>query len=303
MRLVPLLALALALPLALGLASAGCQGPYVPPPPPQGTRACDPLAVAPPPPVTLATIIAAGRGEDGAVYVVDTTSVPGSGLAGERRAFVGTGNALERKTIAVASETEADLTLSLNTAADFQIKVEHTGYAGPVTRMGIFRGGLSAAATFNLDLEGEVLTLMAASELSSFTITSIAGVEIMYAGTASDGRRLVVTQPTVDFTLDKLRVFYGTPDRMIERTLAENGAIVTSFTSLIFDVDGVKTIAHLTFPQSAETGAGATGGAARIEQNNQTIATLTPVPGSPGAPASPKPPASTFTTGLAFLCL
>lgn len=286
--------------LLLAFALVACSDPYVPPPPPDGARACDPLDVAASS-TAIATVVAAGRDKDGVVYLVDKTPAPGLGVSGERRAFVGTGNALQRKKIASVDETDAAITIALNDAADFQIKMEHTGFDGPITRMGIFRSGLSAARTFNLDVEGEVLTFVPPAESAAFKVDNIAGFDLQYAGTTADGRRLLVMQPIVDFTLDKIRVFFGTPDRMIERKFVPEKSTFASFTSLVFYVDGVETTATLT---SFLTGPGS--GEARIEQGTRTITTLTPVPGSPGevidGGAPPKAPAATFTAGLSFLC-
>ncbi|MBX3230213.1 MAG: hypothetical protein KIT84_24725 [Labilithrix sp.] len=282
----------------VALLVAACEDPYVPPPPPSGARPCDPLAASPEP-LALATVIAAGSAADGTIYVVDKTPAPSAGVAGERRAFVSAGTALKRVKVAAVHESEEELLLSLNDAADLQLKVEHEGFDGPATRMAVFRGVLGEATTFNPEIDGEVLTPVAADAYAGLTLEDLPAVDVLYAATASDGRRFLVLHPTGVVTTETLRVFLGPPDRMVEYTVLS--AAFATFTTVVFDVDGIQTVATLTTAESNPMS-----GAARLEDGAGIIATLTPLPGSPGevvdGAAPPKAPAATFTTGLSFLC-
>lgn len=268
---------------------------------------CDPLVVATAP-ITLGDLVGAGRAADGTVYVLDRTPNDRAAV----RAFVSAGTVLRRRKIYGSGETPDFVTVTLDAdrTAPLQVKVDLA--SGKATRMGVFRGPLDPKTkTFDIGTQGEQLTLLAASDLSGFTLADVPSAHVIYAATTADAHRFMAFMPDVDYSDDKVRVFYGTDDRMTERkvySMSEDSSI-----HLAFDLDGVRTNAQLTFCSSWSGW-----GPPRLEPAGGTPIPLTPVPGSPGAGGcagiaadagdagapAPTPPAdpATLTAGLTFYC-
>jgi len=205
-------------------------------------KACSPLEGVTEP-IALATVIGAGRHADGTIYVVDQQE-------SDLRAFVSEGSALERKKVAGSGQGEDWTSVTIADAnAPFSLKVETE--AGVPKRMGVVRGELKDK-TFDVGAQGDVLELVDASAYANLAIRNIPGsVVVAYDASTSDGRRIVVTRPDVDWSYEDFRVFFGTPERMVERRVetASRG----SSTHITFDVDGVEHDAVFASTMSSHT--------------------------------------------------
>jgi hypothetical protein len=194
---------------------------------------CDPVDPAP---IKLGTILGAGRDTDGTLYVVDLPQGPGS-----ERVFVSSGATLQRQPIAGSGGGVDDgsggtvyvFTINYGTTA-FSLELE-TNAAGP-TAMGVVHGTLTTR-TFTIGQQGSVLTLVPASEIATIPATDIPSF-INYNLTLSDGRALLVVSPVLgDGVHGYYRVFFGTPDNMVERLVFQVNQDADT-TTIKFMVDG-----------------------------------------------------------------
>jgi hypothetical protein len=275
---------------------------------------CNPLALEAPP-ISLGTIAAAGRAADGTVYVLDRTN----GAFGELRAFISDGAVLRRRKVAGSGGGPGSIDVSLGSpGAELQIKVVTAN--GTATRMGILRGPPDPATkSFEIGVQGEELALLSAADLVSFAVVNISSVRVMYDATTTEGHRFVAFTTDVDYSDDKVRLFYGTDDRLVQRRLISIN--VDSSTHVQLDIDGVETTAQLMFNISWDGW-----GPPRLQPTGGAAASallLIPVPGSPGAnwawgrelpdgglidDAGPRPPPETIASdadlvaGLRFFC-
>jgi hypothetical protein len=247
-----------------------CGGTGAPP----GAHVCDPLAV-PAPTITLANILGAGRDADGTLYVVD------DGGPDHQRAFVSSGTTLQRAFIEASASDATSLTVSLQSPL---VSVRIDGPGPHPMQMGVAYGPLQGK-TFTIGMQGDVLTLVGPSALTGLTVKNVTNdVVLEYYGAVDDGRRFYVTRPRVDWTLTDFRVFFGTPDDMVERMLVR--ATRDTDTVLVFIVDGTTLTA--TIPGGPPT-------------TDPPMGTLMPV-NQPAFPFSIFTQADAASAGLHFLC-
>src|SRR5262249_11890809 len=110
---------------------------------------CDPLAGVPVP-ITLGTLVGAGRDTDGTIYAIDQ--------APDLRGFVSSGAMVQRVVVAGSgSDGASSVNVSVSQPVAFSLKVELTG--GVATRMGIVHGALDAK-TFEIGVVGTALELV-----------------------------------------------------------------------------------------------------------------------------------------------
>lgn len=85
---------------------------------------------------------------------------------------------------------------------------------------------------------GESLQVMSPGDIAGFSLQNLPGtVSATNVASTADGRWLVVTQPDVDFTPADMRVFFGAPDALRERTVIPT-AQPLSYAQIEFDLDG-----------------------------------------------------------------
>jgi hypothetical protein len=194
-------------------------------------------------PITLVAVLGAGGDTDGTLYVVDQPQ------AGAERVFVSSGATLQRQRIAgsgTAGNGNGVMSYTF-TISDhvppFTLKLE-TNAAGP-TAMGVVQGTLTTK-TFTIGQQGSVLTLVPASQVAALTVADIrAETFIEYNATLSDGRALLVVRPRDDWTYQDFRVFFGTADRMVERSVDQVIRFLDGgSTTINFTVDGVAAVAN-----------------------------------------------------------
>lgn len=78
--------------------------------------------------------------------------------------------------------------------------------------MSVDRGGARA----------DDLTLVGADALGGFTVKNLPnGIVVEYSELLFDGRRFFATRPKVDWQYEDYRVFFGTADNVLERTLVK----------------------------------------------------------------------------------
>lgn len=281
-------------------------------PPASGTasaeRLCDPVH-PPPAPIVIGTVLAAGRAPDGTVWVIDQPG-PRTVVPLGERLFKSDGDLLRRIAILGAGSGNDFM---IESFTDGQVRVELSN--GVVTRMGVKMGpDVADPQTKSFDIStGQELTLISAEELKHFRTENITGIAVILDATTPDGHRLFAFRPTIDYDDSKVRVFYGTDERLIERRVNANDMSKSGSLALTFDLDGVETVARLNVgwalggPSSLELRPAAGGDAVP----------LTPVEGSPdqGAgsipaydPDAAQPPAPVYksadelTAGLTFVC-
>jgi hypothetical protein len=276
-----------------------------------GSQPCDPLQAAVDP-VALGDLVGAGRAKDGTVYVLDHG--PDGAAVKTLRAFVSDGTVMRRRQILGSGESPSFVDATL--APDLQIGVDLANASA--TRMGIFHGDLDPKTkSFDIGTQGEQLTMLAASDLAPFTWANLTSVDVMYDATTSDGHRFIAFAPQVDYSDDKVRVFYGTPDRMIQRTLLSMS--VDSTIHMEIDLDGKQTIVQISFCGSGLQYFGPTRledvatqartpliPTSRFECSDASSPTVDAGPdaGEGGAPSTPAPPPDVAAeiAGLTFLC-
>lgn len=193
-----------------------------------GLHACSPLE-GETQAISLDKVVGAGRHADGTIYVLDEGQP-------DYRAFVSEGAVLQRKKVAGSGSAPGWVSASVTDSnGPFTLKVESSN--GVPTRMAVFRGELKDK-TFEIGVEGDVLELVDASTYASFEVRNLPGAVIVeYDASTSDGRRIVVTRPEVDGSYEDFRVFFGTSEQMVERSVQNVSR--GSSTHITFDVDGV----------------------------------------------------------------
>lgn len=151
-------------------------------------------------------------------------------------------------------------------------------------------------------------TLVADHVCDPLAVKDPAAVSVQYAAKTGDGHDFMSFEGA-PVAGAKPRVFYGTPDRMVERRVID--ASYDSSVHLTFDLDGVSTSAQLMYASSYQ-------GFGPPRLQSQTLyAPMDPLPGSPGdgwenglanlpdaspPPSSRKKSSAELTAGLTFVC-
>jgi hypothetical protein len=92
------------------------------------------------------------------------------------------------------------------------------------------------------------LTVLSGSDITAIPVRNLPGdITVEYIATLPDGKWLVVTRPSDDWTYDDFRLFLGPTDQIAERAVSS----VIRFrdggsTTITFDYDGSSTVA--SFP-------------------------------------------------------
>ena len=152
--------------------------------------------------------------------------------------------------------------------------------------------------SFPIDSSNE-LTLVGADAYRDFSVANDPEVTVMYDATTSDGHRFIVFYPAIDYREETLRVFYGTDDRLVQRRVIELSQSRNGSASLVFDRDGIRTQANMTYQNEFSPG-----GQASLQELDapNTTTPMTAVPGSPGTQPPPQKTAAELTQGLQFVC-
>jgi len=216
-----------------------------------GSVSCNPFQ-PPTKPITLTNVLGAGRDTDGTLYVVDQPQ------PGGERVFVSSGTTLQRQSGAGAGTESSgngvvSYTFSITDhTPPLMLRLE-TDASGP-TAMGVLQNPSPDIKTFTIGQQGNVLTLVPASQLASLLVANIpAQTFIEYNATLSDGRALLVVRPSDDWTYQDFRVFFGTPDHMAEQSV---GQVIRyqdgGSTTINFTIDGLAAVA--SFPVQLSPG-------------------------------------------------
>ena len=214
-----------------------------------GLSSCDPFA-AEPLPITLGTLVAAGRDSTGVIYAVDQ----GDGSdGGEERVFVSDGSgALVRQPIAgsgIGSNFYAFTVTDHDPAFVLQID---SPPGGPV-RMGVVIGSVRDIRTFVIGEQGEELTVLPEDALAGMPVRNLPGnVVLEYAASLPNGDVLVVTRPRDDWSYEDFRLFYGEGSALREEHVldvlrAKDGGT----TQISFELDGHDALAYFPSPLSS----------------------------------------------------
>jgi len=207
----------------------------------QAVSSCDPLAAATGD-VALASVVGAGEGADGTVYVIDEND-------GELRAFVSRAGELYRQRVSGSGQDNTNGSLVTVTLDELEptLTIQVTTDTSGLTRMGIVTGPL-ATKTFTIGEEGEELSLVTPSDAKALPIHNYpAEILVEYSAVLADNQQLVVLRPRDFSDYLEFRVFFGPLDHLDERhvtnaTRAHDGGS----TNIDFEVEGKP--AHAAFP-------------------------------------------------------
>jgi hypothetical protein len=201
-----------------------------------GPRTCDPLA-AETEPATLGTVIAVGRAADGTLYVGSSLSSTPS----IDRVFVSEGGALQRRSVLGSGTQGGSLAGDSDYTASFQdggaesrlvIKRRADAVVGVALVHDSGRSFFDALPSGAAQLE-----IVDAREIQGLPLKNIPGtITVEIVADAPDGSQLVLTRPTVDWSYEDFRLYYGRDGKLIERVV--KNASRGSNTYLTFVVDG-----------------------------------------------------------------
>jgi hypothetical protein len=215
------------------------------PPSSTGSVSCDPFQPTTKP-ITLTNVIGVGQDTDGTLYVVDQPQ------PGGERVFVSSGATLQRQRIAGSGIDGYSYTFSISDHIQpFTLRLD-TNTAGP-TAMGVLLG-TTDGKTFTIGQQGNVLTLVSASQIAAMPVANLPAETIVECdATIPDGRVLLVVRPRDDWTLEDLRVFFGTQGDLIERPVDHVDRLMGGDgTFVYFTIDGVA--ASATYPLTLTIG-------------------------------------------------
>jgi hypothetical protein len=220
------------LPLLVALlgAMSGCESAENAPP-----VSCDPFTIETTP-ITLGQVVAVGKDAAGVLYVIDRPQ------GGQLRAFVSEQQTLARRRMQGTGESGSGegswmIVTFQQGGMIVNLQVEF-GAAGP-RAMGLVRGPLPGK-TFTIGQEGETLQVMGPQALQGLAVMNLPGtVVVEHFGKTADGRMVWVTSPAVDPTYEKFRLFFGPPERVLERPVVKVGRTLGGVTEIDFVVDSL----------------------------------------------------------------
>jgi hypothetical protein len=213
-----------------------------------GASPCSPFSPSSKP-LSLGTLVAAGRGTGGVVYAVDETPTHDSHV------FVSSEGGLFRQRVA-GSGTSPDLDVfSIDDhVPPFTLQIDFA--SGAPVAMGVLEGPLPAGSkSFVIGKDGETLTLLALADVAGLPVHNLPGAQVLeYDARLADGREMVVIRPQDDWTYGDFRVFVGTPPTLAERhvTNVSRG----NDTYIDFDLGGVPAQAIFRWAFSPDGGSG-----------------------------------------------
>ena len=201
--------------------------------------ACDPLAPAPKP-ITLGTVLGAGKSANGTIYVADQVD-------STQRVFVSDASGTlvrQRVTGSGSGSGPTFYVFDIEGVAQpfvFQIDVAADGSV----RMGVLLGTLIDRKTLVIGQDGEELTVLPNAAIASMPLRNLPGdVYVEYVATLPDGQIMLVTRPVDDWTYADFRLFLGAPNAVTERRVdsvarAKDGGTTT----ILFQLDGTQASA------------------------------------------------------------
>jgi hypothetical protein len=231
----------------------GCSGSADPAASAAGAVSCTPLE-----PVTTSValsvsgVLAAGRSADGTLYVLST-------VAGALELFVSEGETLiERPEVATGEVNDGDTHTVLFDYTDeagapvsVQLRQEASG-----SRMAVLHG-TSTAKLWDIDSEGEELTLIDAQTAIALPATNTRHFLVDYEGAQANGDLLVVIAPEQAESYPEFRFFWGAPARLSERKIQSllRARSLDGATNVTFAVDTGSAVLRYSFPYPLLAGA------------------------------------------------
>ena len=204
--------------------------------------ACDPLAPVPKA-ITLGTVLGVGKSVDGTLYVADEV---GDSM---QRAFVSDASgALVRQHVGGSGTTSDGVSTEYDfSAADplpafvLELYVPKSG----ATRMGVVQGALKDRKSFTIGQDGEELTVLPNTTVAGMPLKNFPGTTLLeYAATLPDGRIILVTRPSDDWSYSDFRLYLGDSNAIAERTvISVSRAHDGGSTSIVFDFGGSNATA------------------------------------------------------------
>jgi hypothetical protein len=218
---------------ALTAATGACSDDTAPAMP--ATSTCEPFE-AHSEPGALMTVLAAGRGMSGVIYVVD-------GSDGDLRAFIGTETMLTRLHVIGGSGSDDGsierYTLTIDEQPSYTLIVEKSATETRIART--LDVELRDPAIDNL-APGDELTLIDPATLDDAEVVDVtAGIAIDYLARLPNDDLILIIVPTDEDGIDyeAFRVFFGRAGSLIEQPLIEvTRARDGGSTHVVFELDG-----------------------------------------------------------------
>ncbi len=251
--------------------------------------ACDPLA---PPPTTLGTILAVGQDTQGTFYVADQSGCSFG------RVFVSDGTGLEREHVLGSGtrgdgvQGDSDDTFSFEDPSDADglrallIQVR----AGVVTAVALGPGS-SRGFIGDPGIVTQPLTVADPSAVAGLAVHNLAG-SVFEAYDVSNGDALVITAPAENCSDTDLRLFYGPPSAVLERSITSFGESLSGATYVSFLVDSTTYALSVPIIFGPDSGPLGALGPGTLEMGDAGALMVT------GRPSN-----VTGIDGLSFLCL
>lgn len=202
---------------------------------------CDPLGPAPIE-ITLGEIVAAGADDEGHTYVVDR-------VGPESRVFVEKNGALVHYPVSAEGGGGTDgvelLTLLVaEVGRSFLLQIE-TSAAG--IRMAVLHDP-GATESFEIGTMGVELTVLAPESVADMPVSNVAaGIELEYVAALEDGRLLVVSRPSEEWSYEDFRAFFGSLEDLTERPVTDVARLTDGgSTTIELEIDGATATA--SFP-------------------------------------------------------
>ena len=204
---------------------------------------CDPLAPALKP-ITLGSVLAAGKSATGTIYAVDQVDTT-------QRVFVSDGSGTLVRQRVTGSGSGSGPTFYVfdveNIAQPFVLQIDMP--AGASVRMGVLQGTLKDSKTLVIGQDGEELTVLPSTAIAGMPLRNLPGdVYVEYVATLPDGQLMLVTRPVDDWSYADFRLFLGALNAVIERpvdsvTRLKDGGTTT----ILFQLDGTQASAYFPF--------------------------------------------------------
>lgn len=187
--------------------------------------ACDPLADATSDlKLEPAHVLAAGRAQDGTVYVVYD----------DLRLFVGDEQQLSERVVNGSGQSGSQTDLSYTDDDGTEVTVEVVKNAAG-SQMSVARGAQSGKGVDPGN--GEALTALDVAFVAQVSVSSTQTFRVDFAGSLSDGRELVVVAPDHFASYSEFRVFFGPPPALEQLVVKNFGSSQSGqrFASVVID--------------------------------------------------------------------
>ena len=224
--------------------------------------------------LTASTILATGQGADGTLYVLTEVD-------SELQLFVSAdGTLIEQPEAGTGEANDGDthtFLFSYTDAAGAAVAVQ-LRQDGSGSRMAVLHGP-STEKVWDIDSEGEALTLVDAESVLVLPATSTQTFSVDYEGALANGDLVVVIAPLHAQSYDGFRLFWGAPARLSERKIQSfiRARSLGGATNVTFAVDTGSAVLRYSFPYPQQGDVMSTGALTIGNQSEPVIGAVPPV--------------------------